>query len=159
MNGRWKLWWNERSPRERKLLTVMFGLLVISVVWLTYRTIGISVNEARERYQSALVEHGRVKERLQLLKASEERHPAPLDMPITMFVNQSAAATGFVVTDDGAETPHGRADITIASARPLALFQWVSTLEAQGIVPETFAAQANADRTLSVKARFRGRTQ
>lgn len=158
MNERWKSWWAERSQRERQLLAAMFALLAMFAIWLTYRTISSSVKDARARYQSALVEHGRVNERIRLLKASEERHSGELDMPIAMFVSQSAAATGFVLTE-GETAPEGRADIAIASARPLALFQWVATLESQGIVPETFVARANTDRTLSVKARFRGRAQ
>lgn len=158
MTGRWKIWWSERSQRERQLLTLMFALLAVFAIWLTYRTVGNGVRNARENHQSALVEQARVKDRIQLLKAFEERHSGELDMPIAMFVNQSATATGFVLTE-GDAAPENRADVAIASARPLALFQWVAALEAQGVVPETFVARANADRTLNVRARFRGRAQ
>ena len=158
MSARWKMWWGERSPREQRMLGVMFALMALVAIWLAVIAMLNAQSNARLRYETALGDHARLAEQADALAAFRKAKPAALGMPLGDFVSRSASETGFV---PGPSQPSGadQANITIASARPIALFQWVASLERHGIVPQRLVARANSDRTLNVQVDFRSRAR
>ena len=157
MTERFKAWWALRTTREQRLLLVMFALLAVVIVWLgVIRPVTDALASARERHATAITRLAEIRAAAEAYRELRRSAPPSLAAPLATVVAQSAAEAGFqptAITPDGA----GRVTVSLASARPIALFSWVAQLEAQGIMVERMTAKSNSDPTLGVELVLRGR--
>ncbi|MGV3770227.1 MAG: type II secretion system protein GspM [Sphingobium phenoxybenzoativorans] len=134
-------WYKELSKREQVLVGIMAVLLAIVILWLGIaRPVESGLKSAIERHGAALDRNAAVRVKVASLKALPRGAAARPAAPIAQLVSQSAGEGGFTLERTQEQGP-GRVDIAIASIRPKALFTWLSSLEAQGVVVETFSAQ------------------
>lgn len=151
MNGL-RAWWDERSPREQRLLAIMLGLLVLVLGWLLIiRPLGDAQATARERHDAAVLALAEARARPGATAA--RGRPAP-QLPVDSLLARTAAEAGFANARITAQGP-ARASVVLEAARPQALFGWVARLEAQGLDVDSLQARTNQDRTLFVEAAFR----
>jgi len=157
MTTRLRLWWSGRSLREQRMLLVMAALLVVVIVWLgILRPVGDGLSRARERHANAVIAHGEVLAKRDALRTLLKSGPAPLDAPLETIVRQSASEAGFAFASLTAESSD-RLTLTVANARPAALFGWIAQLEGRGVLVEHLAVRDNGDPTLNVDLTLRGR--
>jgi general secretion pathway protein M len=149
------LWWLDRSPRERTLLGIMFGLAGLLLLWLlVVRPLADQLDAAKARHNAAVIALAEARARGHN-HAAEAPTPAPT-LPVDGLIARTANEAGFTGARIVGQGPN-RANVTIAAARPQALFAWVARLEASGLIVERLHAQANADHTLSVEAALAAR--
>lgn len=157
MTERFQAWWRLRSVREQRLLLVMAGLFLVVFLW-----IGIigPIADARAgawaRHEEAVATLGRVRADAAALRAIARRPAAPLDAPLATVVSNAASAAGFASAGVSAQGT-ARVTVSIASARPGALFPLIADLERRGILVERIAVRANADQTLGADMTLIGR--
>jgi len=157
MIERTTIWYRGRSVREQRLLLAMAALFTLVFVWLLLiRPLGDALADARARHDAAVIERAEAQAQAEALGVLRKAGGAALTQPVEALVAQTAGQTGFQLSRIQAE-PGGGVSIAIEAARPQALFGWVSSLERQGLIVSSLSATANADRTLSVQASFRGR--
>lgn len=158
MTAAFRLWWGGLSLREQRMMLAMFALLAVTIVWLgIIRPVDNALSRARERHGLAVVQNAQVAAKVEAVRDLRRAVPPPLEADVATVISQSAGEVGFVL---GKIEGQGRdkASLSIASARPTALFGWLQDLERRGIFPETLRARANSDRTLNIEGVFRGRT-
>ena len=109
-----------------------------------------SIAEARARHARAITAEAEARGRADAIAALARARPPRLDIPVRVFVPETAAAAGFTVRSADAFEPDG-VSIVIGSARPAAFFTWLSGLQSRGLVVEALSATPNPDRTLSVR--------
>ena len=159
MSAAFRLWWAGLSLREQRMLLVMFALLAVTVLWLGILwPVERALGAARTRHGDAVIAHAGVAVKVAAVRDLRRAVPPPLGGDLAAAVSQSAADVGFVLSTIEAQGGD-KASLSIAAARPTALFGWLQDLEARGIFPETLRVRANSDRTLNVEAvlRVRGR--
>ena len=157
MSARLQSLWLARTPRERWLLAIMFALLALLLVWLlVLRPLGDMLSAAKERHGLAVSALAEARAQAAAIAALERRPPARLAQPVETAVAAAAAEAGFQLSALQLEGP-GRVSLTIAAARPQALFGWTARLEQQGFVVERLSASSNPDRTLSAQILLRAR--
>ncbi len=154
MMERWKTLWDERSPRERWMLGVMFALLAAVVLWLgVVRPLDLAQRSAREALSEATDRNAAIRAKAKLLKSLPRGATAASSgTPLDQFVGQSAGEAGLTLERAQAQGAD-RMDIAIASVRPVALFTWLAGLEAQGVRVETMSARPSPTAgSISVQA-------
>jgi len=157
MSARLRAMWLARTPRERWLLGIMFGLLALVLVWfLVIRPLGDLLSAARERHGKAVAALAEARAQAAAITMLERGGSAAIEGPIDRAVAAAAAEAGFQLSALQPEGP-GRVSLALGSARPQALFGWVEGLEGQGYVVERLNATSNPDRTLSVQIVLRAR--
>ena len=151
-----RAWWAVRSLREKRLLLVMVALLVGAIVWFgLLRPLNEALSEARRRQADAVVLLGETESRAaaaRTLGTGAAAVSGALDADIRTRADQA----GFVLGSVNLLAP-GRVRVTIASARPAALFAWVAELEQSGLLVEALNATDNGDRTVAVDLTIRAR--
>lgn len=159
MTERLRLFWLDRSPRERQLLLVMLVLLGIVVVGLgIVRPLAGAKAAAEARLDRVTLEAGQVSALADRLRTAQKDAPPPISVSLPLAVSQSATAAGFTLA---ALDPQGedRIGINIPAARSPALFTWLRDLARQGIFVERMTMRTAGDQTLSVEATLRLRPQ
>lgn len=157
MTARLQALWLARTPRERWLLSVMFALAALVLVWfLVLRPLGDMLSAARERHGKAVAALAETRSKAAEVAILERGGPAAIEGPVDQAVAAAASEAGFQLSALQAQGP-GRVSFALGSARPQALFGWISGLEGQGFVVERLSASANPDRTLSVQIVLRAR--
>jgi general secretion pathway protein M len=142
MMERLATYWAERSTREQWMLGVMFALLAIVILWFG---IALPLDRAQRDARAALVEatdrNAAIRAAADQLKALP-RNPAGggSGVPLDQYVGQSAGEAGLTLERAQAQG-NDRMEIAIASVRPIALFSWLSGLEAQGVRVVTMSAR------------------
>ena len=149
-------WWEARSLRERRLLTVMAALLALLLVWLlVIRPLSDARAAADARLTAAVTDLARARaEASAVRQVASPANNNPVPLPVDGFLMESGGEQGFTnlqVVADGAS----RATISMANVRPPAFFGWIGQLEARGLVVESLGATANADQTIAVQAVLR----
>ena len=145
-----KLWWQERSLRERHMLSVMFVLIAIVVIWLgIYRPVASGLVAARADHAEALDRNAAIRMRLAALKRPLPPRVAVVG-PLATRIETEASEAGFSLTRNAAAAP-GRTDIAIGAARPTALFGWIGRLETQGVTVELLTVTPAAGGTVSAQ--------
>lgn len=139
-----KTMWGERSPREQRMLGVMFALLAVVVLWLgVLYPLAAAQRSAREALIEATDRNAAMRAKVKLLKTLPRGAAAvggSATVGIDQLVSQSAGEAG--LTLERAEAQGGaRIEIAMASVRPVALFSWLAALEAQGVRVETMSAR------------------
>jgi general secretion pathway protein M len=149
-------WWNGRSPREQRLLAVMFLLLAVVIVWLgIVRPIAAARDAAEERHGRAVVALGKLRELGGRLDAARSRATPAIDEPLVSFLGRSAGDAGLPIERLEAEGGE-RAVLTIMAVRPPALFGWLQRVEVRdGLIVERLSATRNPDATIAVQVTFR----
>lgn len=149
-------WWRDRTPREQRLLIVMAALMILLLVWLMLvRPLGDALDSAQRRHAAAVVALAQAQSRAELGRSGESaRAAAPV--PVEGFLARTAAQAGFVDARIAGRGPEA-AVVTIASARPPALFAWVGLMENRGLSVRSLRIRANDDRTVAAEIHFRAR--
>ena len=141
------------------MLLVMFAALAATAIWFgVVRPLADALAEARARHTAAITAEARARGQADAIAALVRARPPRLDIPVRVFVPETAAAAGFTVQRADAFEPDG-VDVVIGSARPAAFFTWLSGLQARGLVVEALTATPNPDRTLSVQFTVRQGTR
>jgi general secretion pathway protein M len=144
-----RLYWRDRSERERRLLAVMFALVAAVVFWFGFV---VPVNnaraDARARLDRAAIVSGQVAARVTALRQIASRVPPRLDGTLVTAVGAAASEAGFTPTTID---PQGddRVAISLSSAKSQALFAWLAAMEARGIFAEKVTIRPNSDATVS----------
>ena len=158
MSERFRLWFAQRSLREKRLLIVMVALAAVTLVWaLIIRPVNDGLSSARERHQDAVILLADTQARVKAVTAIAQ-HPAPITAPLDTIIRDRANEAGFALTSVTADGPN-RVQIAIATARPGALFGWIAQLESAGIIVESLATADNGDKNVSAQISFRVRGQ
>lgn len=147
-------YWSERSTREQWMLGVMFALLAIVLLWFgVAMPLDRAQRSARETLLAATDRNAAVRVAVKQLKTlPREAAATGPATPIDQFVGQSAGEAGLTLERAQAQGSD-RMDIAIASVRPVALFSWLATLEAQGVRIDTMSARPSATAgSISVQA-------
>ncbi len=147
-------YWAERSTRERWLLGVMFALLAIVILWFGVALpLDRAQRDARDRLVEATERNAAVRATVAQLKTLPRASAnAGSAVPLDQFVGQSAGEAGLTLERAQAQG-NDRMDIAIASVRPIALFSWLSGLEAQGVRVVTMNARPSPTAgSISVQA-------
>lgn len=143
MIDRMKTLWAGRSRREQWLLGVMGALLAVVLLWAgVVMPLQAAQKSARETLKAATERNVAIRAKVKLMKSLRGAGPASAGpaAPLDQMVGQSAGEAGLTL-DRAQAQGADRIDIAIASARPIALFTWLSTLEAQGVRVETMSAR------------------
>lgn len=144
-------WWRLRTTREQRLLLAMSALLAATILWYgIIRPLDDALAEARARHGRAVIAEAEARGRADAIVALRRNRPPGLDLPVRVFVPQSASAAGFTVARADAFEPDG-VNVVISSARPAAFFTWLSGLQARGLVVEALSVNAAPGRTLAVQ--------
>jgi len=148
-------WWRGLSQREQVLVGIMGILAVLVLGWLLIvRPLSAALDGARAREAAAIEAAGAA--RAQAARIGTVGTSASAPLPIDSFVTRSAADAGYPGARVTAQGPT-RASLSIEAARPQALFGWIASLEAHGVVVETLRATAGADHSVAVEATLRAR--
>lgn len=154
MMERMKSLWAERSAREQVMLGVMFALLAGVILWFgVAMPLDRAQVAARDDLRAATDRNAAVRAAVKQLKAlPRNAQAAGPSAPIDQLVGQSAGEAGLTLERAQAQGAD-RMDIALASVRPVALFSWLATLEAQGVRVDTMSARpASTAGSVSVQA-------
>lgn len=151
-----KPWWNDREPRERLLLSIMFALIAGVLLWLgVYRPVEAGLRNAALDNLEASERHADVAYKIDLLRRAGERPKTASSLPVEQIVGQSAGEAGFTLERVQAQG-EDRVEVAIASARSTALLGWIAGLEAQGVaVDRVMISPSGATGTVSAQLGFR----
>lgn len=151
-----KEWFDGRSLRERRLLLVMVALAAVTIVWgVMIRPVRNGLSSSRERYTDAVIRLGTAQAGLTQVKALQRR-ATPLSAPLADIVRARADAAGFTLASLDVEAP-GRIRTAIATARAGALMQWISGLEAEGILVDSLSVSGNGAGSVTATMTLRAR--
>ena len=150
-------WWAERSPREQRLLLVMFALVALVAAWLlVIRPLADALDSAQRRHSEAVIALAQARARAATSRGLDGGRAAAAPLPIESLIRRTSAEAGFANARITAQGP-ARASFALDAARAPAFFAWVRTMERRGIMVDSLRARANSDRTLAVEAAFRAR--
>jgi general secretion pathway protein M len=155
MMERMQAYWAERSPREQVMLGVMFALLAVVILWFgVAMPLDRAQRSARDTLLEATDRNAAVRAAVRQLKALPRAVETGPSAPLDQLVGQGAGEAGLTLERAQAQAQGpDRMEIAIASIRPVALFSWIATLEAQGVRVDTMSARpAPTAGSLSVQA-------
>lgn len=152
-------WFGGRSPREKRLLLVMAGLAIVTIVWgLILRPLGDAMAGARERHAAAVVRYGETAARVEALRDARAARVPLLTGSLADAVRARAEQAGFPLASLDSAGNDG-VSVSIQSARGAALTAWLARLERAGIVVEGATLTDNGDRTVAARLVLRSRGQ
>ena len=150
-------WFEGRSLRERRLLLVMAGLAVLTLLWaLIIRPVGDGLSSARERHADAVTRLGETRAQVATLRDIQRTRATPLTGTLADAVRAEADQAGFALASldqDGAS----RVRVGIQSARPAVLVAWLARLERLGILVDSVAMTDKGDKTVGVALTLKAR--
>ncbi len=150
-------WFGGRSPREKRLLLVMAGLAIVTIVWgLILRPLGDAMAGARERHAAAVVRYGETSARVDALRDARAARVPLLTGSLADAVRARAEQAGFPLASLDPAGNDG-VSVSIQSARGAALTAWLARLERAGIVVESATLTDNGDRTVAGRIMLRRR--
>lgn len=154
MIARWKARWVMMTLRERALILVMLGLMAVVFLWFgIVRPVNDGLADARAEHAIAVDRGGRIDAAVIALRRTAGAAPV-LEGALDQIVAQSATEAGFTPESQNLVGPD-RMAIAIGSARPIALFTWLSVLETRGIGVETITVQPGSNGTISARIMLR----
>jgi len=149
-------WFQGRSLRERRLILVMLGLFVVTLLWAgIIRPVRDGLESTRERHAGAEVRLGEVQRQVAQVKAIQRGRPRAPEGPLTDAVRGRADEAGFALAS--LEPEGDRVRIGIATAKPGALLGWIAGLEADGLLVDASTITGNGDGTVSATLTLKGR--
>lgn len=159
MIDRFRLWFAERSLREKRMLVVMAVLLAVTLIWAAIiRPVSDGLSSARERHADAVIRLAETQARVKAVAALQQQHPAAITTPLDAIIRDRANEAGFALSSVTADGPN-RVQISIGTARPGALVGWIAQLEAAGILVDSLATSDNGDKTVSAQMTLKVRGQ
>ncbi|MEO9470192.1 type II secretion system protein M [Parasphingorhabdus sp.] len=150
-------WFGALSQREKIMVSVLGVLVALTIAWYgIYQPLSSASTDAALRYQQAVERQARIESKvaaLQLPAAAQSDVPAG---PIDAFVSRRAGEAGFAV---GRIDPQsgGSVDIVIDSAKPVALFGWLSELEGQGLAVQKLSVNPSGGGTVTANISLQSR--
>ncbi|WP_353216184.1 type II secretion system protein GspM [Sandarakinorhabdus sp.] len=145
-------WWNDRTPRERLLLSVMLAALAVLLVWLAVLR---PLAEARAAAQAEAVAAAGRRAQAQALVAAIAARPAAGAAPVLDVLTRRLAEAGLQASRVEAQGP-GQAVAEIAAVNGRLLLGWASGLETRdGLVIEQLEAARNPDQSVRVRLTVR----
>lgn len=154
MIAHWKARWVMMTVRERVLILVMLVLMAVVILWLgIVRPVNDGLANARAAHAIAVDRAGRIEAAVLALRRNAGAAPV-LEGAFDQVVVQSATEAGFTLDSQNLVGPD-RLAIAIGSARPTALFTWLTALEARGVGVETITVQPGANGTISARILLR----
>ena len=154
-----RTWWAERSARERTMLGVMIAFLALFLIWFAIISPLMSaLSASKARHVRGVTDLAAVQTKSVALRKLKANPPPPLGAPVTTFVALSAGEAGFTLSRNDA-LGTDRASISIASAKPPALFNWLMTIDERGVFVDQITIRPNSDATISVDATLKARGQ
>lgn len=159
MIGAIRTWFGGRTPREQRLLLVLAAVAAVVLAWLlVLRPLGDALAEARERHDAAVIARSEARARAEAIGALEKNKGPALREPVDVVLARAATEAGFELASVEPAADGSGTTIAIEAVKPQAFFPWVARLEGgEGLLVTALAATANADKTLAVRATFRGR--
>jgi general secretion pathway protein M len=154
-----RIWWDERSERERWMLGIMFALIGTLLFWFAIVVpIATALVEARLRHEAAVRMAASVSAKALALKKFESLPPPNLGGPPPAFAGQTATEAGLTLTR---ADPVGADSVAIAAAnaQPGALLQWLASLEARGLFVDSLSIRADGGATVAAEATLRARSK
>lgn len=148
-------WFNARSLREKRLILLMLALAAVTLVWAAALPLRNAVTGARTRQVDAVVRLGRTRTLVDEVRRAQRAGIVPLAGDLADGVRTRAEAAGFALASLDQEGERVR--VSIATARPGALFRWIAELEAAGVLVEAASVTPNPDQTVAVQMTLRGR--
>jgi general secretion pathway protein M len=144
--GALRIWWAERSPRERRLVAFMLVLLAAVVLkFLILQPLKSYVESAQPRLEAAERLRARAFASTQQGATSGQPH-SPL--PLADRITGSASEAGFELTRNERDAS-GSYQIEIGFVRAPALYTWLAKLEEQGVMVRALHLTTRSDATLS----------
>lgn len=154
-----RAWFGSRSLRERRLILVMVALAALTLAWAgVIRPLNDALASARTRHADAVVRLGETQERVTAVRMARGGAPSGATLPLADEVRARAAEAGFTLTSvepDGTD----RVRVAVQAARPGALTGFLARLERRGVLVDSAAFTANADRTVGAALTFRSRVR
>ena len=153
-----RAWYSARSVREQRMILVMLALAAVTLVWAAVVIpVRDGLSSAKSRHRDAVERLGRTLVAVDAVKRAQRAGIALVEAPLPDAVRARADEAGFALATldaDGAD----RVKVSIATARPPALFAWLATLEQAGILVESSAITPNADQTVAAQLTLRARS-
>lgn len=142
------LWWQALSAREQALIRLMLGLaLIVLLLFAVVRPLAAYVAQGPVRLAAA--ERLRAQALAASAGAGSTARAAQSSLPLDGRIRQSAQEAGFEIVQ-AVPAPGGSLNVTLASARSPALFNWVRALETKGVVVRSGRIDPRSDATLAV---------
>lgn len=152
-----RAWYAARSLREQRMILVMLALAAVTLIWAAVVIpVRDGVSGARARQRDAVERLGRTLVAVDAVKRAQRAGITLVQAPLPDAVRARAQAAGFTLATLDQDGPD-RIRVTIAAARPPALFAWLAALEGAGILVEASAITPNPDRTVSAALTLRAR--
>ena len=153
-----RAWYAARSLREQRMILVMLALAAVTLVWAAVVIpVRDGLSSARTRHRDAVERLGRTLVAVDAVKRAQRARIALVEAPLPDAVRARAEEAGFTLATLDADGPD-RVRVSIATARPPALFAWLASLEQAGILVESSAITANADQTIAAQLTLRARS-
>ena len=152
-----RAWYAARSLREQKLILAMLALAAVTLVWAgIVIPVRDGLSSARAGQRDAVERLGNTLVAVSAVKRAQRAGITLVEAPLPDVVRARAEEAGFILASLDQDGPD-RVRVAIATARPPALFAWLASLEAAGILVETSAITANGDQTVSAQLTLRAR--
>jgi general secretion pathway protein M len=150
-----RIWWDNHSLSERRLMAALGIIAVLIFMWLgVWRPINSALAEGWERQGAALDRYASVRDKVAELRKRPATRSQANRVPLDQLIGQSAAEAGFTL-DRAALQGEGRMSVNIGSARVGPLLRWLSTLERASISVQTISiVQGATEGTVAVQAVF-----
>lgn len=152
-------WYKARSLREQRMILVMLALAAITLVWAAVVIpVRDGLSDARARHSDAVDRLGRTLVAVDAVKRAQRAGITLVEAPLPDAVRARADEAGFTLATLDPDGPD-RVKVSIATARPTALFAWLASLEEAGILVESSAITPNADQTVAAQLTFGARAR
>lgn len=123
-------WYSTRSERERRLILAMLAIALPLLAWLLFvLPLSRAYDEALERHLAAVDRNGRVRS---LAGASATPGRGAPEGDLALVITDNAGQAGLTLDSSAPAGPDAVA-VTVAQASPIAVSQWLSGIEGQGL--------------------------
>jgi len=137
MIERLKLWWTDRSAREKLMLSFLAEIVLVGVLWFgIYVPLSHALLDARESYKASVTRYYGAVTKTQKLRMLAREGASVGKGDLRGMLTGSAAAAGFTVENAQARGD-GSVLVSIPSARFGSLFGWIADMEKQHILLES----------------------
>ncbi|SIN63272.1 general secretion pathway protein M [Parasphingorhabdus marina DSM 22363] len=150
-------WFAALSQREKIMIGILAVLVALTVAWYgIYKPFSAASEAASIRYHEAVERQTRMEAKVTALTAPAAEAPGQLTGSINAHVSRRAGEAGFEVGRLDAQA-NGGVDLVIDSARPTALFAWLSELEREGVAVTRLSVEPAAPGTVTATIGLRAR--
>ncbi len=142
--------WFAGLSRREKILIGIAGLLLAGLVgyYGMAQPMSGAITAAEQRYDNAVERQARIEAKVAALRQPVDGQAAGFSGAINVFVSQSAGETGIAVASIDPQSDN-RVIMVVESAKPTALFGWLTRIEQQGIAVESLSVNPAGNGTVS----------